>query len=157
MLTLIILEPAVAGKNAQKQRPAYIDWDLMHKADDPPWPKSPLTGIVQAQIASICQEHTPTVSLEPRLQRLQEVEQRAFTKRASEAAGATKTEKSLACEACNQVQNNSPQHALDNLELMAPWMEWITFLLLGQSPTNAEQHISIIGVLVLKARSGVSP
>ncbi|KAL8880684.1 MAG: hypothetical protein Q9198_001954 [Flavoplaca austrocitrina] len=40
---------------------------------------------------------------------------------------ASKMEKPLACQACNQVANDPPKHALDNLAFMVPRMEWICF------------------------------
>lgn len=77
----------------------------MHNADDPPRPKSPLPPNVQAQIAGIYEKHTPAVSLEPRIKRLQEAEQRAITKRVIEAAGA----------AAHQARLDERMKALDEL------------------------------------------
>ncbi|KAL9626747.1 MAG: hypothetical protein Q9204_007069 [Flavoplaca sp. TL-2023a] len=145
LLTPVIPEPAVAGKNAQKQRPAYIDWDLMHKVDDPPQPKSPLPPNIQAQIALLYEKHTPAVSLEPRLQRLQEVEQRAFTERASEAAGAAAHHARLdeRMTALNELierleRNNTTTAGTARTESTASTMEF------SGDPTSAPQETKAI-------------
>ncbi|KAI4233353.1 MAG: hypothetical protein LQ349_004451 [Xanthoria aureola] len=81
-------KPAVAGKNAQKDNPAYIDWNRVHAPFNPPRPRSPLHPKIQAQIADIHKKHAPVLSLDPRLQRLQEAETRSIQMRSIEAAGA---------------------------------------------------------------------
>lgn len=88
VLTMTALEPAVAGKNAQKDNPAYIDWNRVHAPFNPPRPRSPLHPKIQAQIADIRKKHAPALSLDPRLQRLQEAEARTIQMRSLEAAGA---------------------------------------------------------------------
>ncbi|KAI4224358.1 MAG: hypothetical protein L6R36_004733 [Xanthoria steineri] len=88
VLTMTALEPAVAGKNAQKDNPAYIDWNWVHAPFNPPRPRSPLHPKIQAQIADIHKKHAPALSLDPRLQRLQEAEARSIQMRSLEAAGA---------------------------------------------------------------------
>ncbi|KAL8995816.1 MAG: hypothetical protein Q9169_004536 [Polycauliona sp. 2 TL-2023] len=98
-------EPAVAGKNAQKENPDYIDWSRKHAPFNLPPPKSPLHPKVQAQIDSIRQKYTPAISLDPRIQALQEAEQRSVTMRAIEAAGA----------AAHQAKLDARMKALDEL------------------------------------------
>lgn len=88
VLTMTALEPAVAGKNAQKDNPAYIDWNRVHAPFNPPRPRSPIHPRIQAQIADIHNKHAPALSLDPRLQRLQEAEARTIQMRSLEAAGA---------------------------------------------------------------------
>ncbi|KAI4109112.1 MAG: hypothetical protein LQ339_001918 [Xanthoria mediterranea] len=95
VLTMTALEPAVAGKNAQKDNPAYIDWNRVHAPFNPPRPRSPLHPKIQAQIADIHKKHAPVLSLDPRLQRLQEAEARSIQMRSLEAAGAAAHKASL--------------------------------------------------------------
>ncbi|KAI4267809.1 MAG: hypothetical protein L6R38_008085 [Xanthoria sp. 2 TBL-2021] len=105
VLTMMALEPAVAGKNAQKENPAYIDWSRVHAPFNPPRPKSPIHPKIQAQIDDIRKKNTPVLSLEPRLQRLQEAEMRSIQMRAIEAAGA----------AAHQARLDARMKALDEL------------------------------------------
>ncbi|KAI4261850.1 MAG: hypothetical protein L6R42_002960 [Xanthoria sp. 1 TBL-2021] len=105
ILTIMPLEPAVAGKNAKKDNPAYIDWSRVHAPFNPPRPKSPIHPQIQAQIDEIHKKNTPALSLEPRLQRLQEAEMRSIQMRAIEAAGA----------AAHQARLDARMKALDEL------------------------------------------
>ncbi|KAL8853647.1 MAG: hypothetical protein Q9221_001458 [Calogaya cf. arnoldii] len=98
-------KPAVAGKNAQKEKPDYIDWDQVHAPTNLPRPKPPLHPRVQAQIAQIHEKHSPAFSADPQERRRQEADQRAFTMRASEAAGA----------AAHQERLDARMKALDEL------------------------------------------
>ncbi|KAL8780725.1 MAG: hypothetical protein Q9213_006338 [Squamulea squamosa] len=80
--------PAVAGHNAMKDNPNYINWKLVNAAFDPPRPKSPLHPKIQAQIENIRKKHVPEYSKDPQIKILQQAEQRAIEMRKIDAVGA---------------------------------------------------------------------
>ncbi|KAL8808824.1 MAG: hypothetical protein Q9200_003990 [Gallowayella weberi] len=78
------LVPAVAGKNAEKIRPDYINWRSYHaggslyKTPVPSY-KTPVPPRVQAQIENIRSKHEPAYSEDPKIKELQQALQRAET------------------------------------------------------------------------------
>ncbi|KAL8806027.1 MAG: hypothetical protein Q9182_001559 [Xanthomendoza sp. 2 TL-2023] len=72
-------EPGMAGKNAEKTRPDYIDWRSYHAGGSFPSLKHPLPPRVQAQIESIRSKHEPAYSDDPKIKELQQALQRSET------------------------------------------------------------------------------
>ncbi|KAL8680898.1 MAG: hypothetical protein Q9224_006905, partial [Gallowayella concinna] len=69
--------PAVAGRNAEKPRPDYIDWRGYHAGGSLLSPKAPLAPRIQAQINNIRSKHEPAFSEDPKIKDLQQALQRA--------------------------------------------------------------------------------
>ncbi|KAL8732254.1 MAG: hypothetical protein Q9166_002826 [cf. Caloplaca sp. 2 TL-2023] len=88
-------KPAVAGKNANKEEPEYVNWERVHALTNPPAPKAPLHPKVQEQLKAIKKKHDVPLSNDPHVRALQLAEQRTIEQRAIEAAGAAEQHERL--------------------------------------------------------------
>lgn len=92
ILTTAFLVPAVAGKNAEKMKPEYINWRHRHGNGNYSSPKTPFPPRVQAQIQNLHNKHDPAFAADPRVKDLQQVlrqaEKDSMTKRQDEVVEA---------------------------------------------------------------------